>query len=39
MEFIAHQVVYACAIILMITGTISLVYASVCAIRNSMRKD
>lgn len=36
MEFIAHQVMLACAIIIMIMGTICLVYAFVCAVRDAM---
>lgn len=39
MEFIAHQVMLACATILMIMGTIWLTYAFVCAIRDAMRED
>lgn len=39
MEFIAHQVMLACVTILMITGTILLTYAFVCAIRDFMRED
>lgn len=37
MEFIANQVLLACAIIIMIMGTICLVYAFVCAVRDFVR--
>nr|DAL21697.1 MAG TPA_asm: hypothetical protein [Caudoviricetes sp.] len=36
MEFIAYQVMLACATILMIMGTIRLTYAFVCATRDFM---
>ena len=39
MEFIANQVMLACATIIMIMGTICLVYAFVCAVRDCMRED
>ena len=39
MEFIANQVMLACAIILMIMGTICLIYAFVSAVRDDMRED